>query len=125
MERDGGPAACSCHKATLHVTSGDLYVLGRYVEPERRGSLDVLSNNANNNNNSTTLPCPFYKFSTRNGQWTRLSADVREEGGPACIYDHQMVIDEAEDVIWVFGGRTLGLGSSGKWEILYLIYCLP
>lgn len=111
VERDGGPTACSCHKATLHVDSGDLYVLGRYVEPERRGSLDVMSSGGTN---TTGLPCPFYKFSTRNGQWTRLSSDVRAEGGPACIYDHQMVIDEVEDVIWVFGGRTLGLGNSGK-----------
>ena len=105
VERDGGPSACSCHKAALHSLDGDLYVLGRYIEPERRSSMDALT--------ATGLPCPFYKFSLRTGQWTKLSADVRAEGGPGCIYDHQMVIDEAQNVIWVFGGRSLGTHNSG------------
>lgn len=111
MERDGGPAACSCHKATLHSLQGDLYVLGRYIEADRRSSIEAL-------NNTSPFACPFYKFSLRTGQWTRISADVRIEGGPGCIYDHQMVIDEAEDVIWIFGGRILGSPSnSGKLEL--------
>lgn len=86
-------------------------MLGRYIEAERRASMDALSSSGN----SSSFPCPFYKYSLRTGQWSRISADVSIEGGPSCIYDHQMAVDEAEDVIWIFGGRVLGSSSnSGK-----------
>ncbi len=115
MERDGGPAACSCHKASLHGLQGEIYVLGRYIEAERRVSLDSLRNTSASS--SSSFACPFYKYSVKAGKWTRISADVRVEGGPGCIYDHQMIIDEVEDVIWIFGGRILGSSSnSGKFQ---------
>lgn len=106
VEKEGGPSARSCHKAVLHCSSGDIYVLGRYIDSERR--------------DSSTVPCDFYRFNCISRQWTRLSADVRAEGGPGCIYDHQMVVDEEEECIWVFGGRLLsGTNESSVYSGLY------
>ena len=107
VERDGGPPARSCHKAVLHTTHGHIYILGRYIDPERR--TDPLN-----------LPCDFYRYTLADGTWTRLSGDVRSEGGPGCIYDHQMIIDEEEDCLWVFGGRLLsGTNEQSVYSGLY------
>lgn len=106
VEKEGGPCARSCHKAVLHSATGNIYVLGRYIDPERR--------------DSTAVPCDFYRYALATGQWTRLSADVRSEGGPGCIYDHQMIIDEEENCIWVFGGRLLsGTNESSVYSGLF------
>lgn len=106
-EKDGGPPARSCHKAVLHATHGHIYILGRYIDPERR-------------TDPPNLPCDFYRYSLDNGTWTRLSGDVRSEGGPGCIYDHQMVIDEEEECLWVFGGRLLsGTNEQSVYSGLY------
>lgn len=105
-EKEGGPSPRSCHKAVLHSSASNIYVLGRYIDPERR--------------ESTSVPCDFYRYSLAAGQWTRLSADVRAEGGPGCIYDHQMVVDEEDECIWVFGGRLLcGTNESSVYSGLY------
>lgn len=106
VEKEGGPSPRSCHKAVLHSSAGNIYVLGRYIDPERR--------------DSTSVPCDFYRYSLETAQWTRLSADVRAEGGPGCIYDHQMIVDEEEECIWVFGGRLLcGTNESSVYSGLY------
>lgn len=93
VEREGGPSGRSCHKAALHTSARHIYILGRYIEPDRRDPLN--------------LPCDFYRYDLETGRWTRLSSDVRAEGGPGCIYDHQMIVDEEEECLWVFGGRLL------------------
>ena len=59
---------------------------------------------------SPNLPCDFYRYTLADGTWMKLSGDVRAEEGPGCIYDHQMVIDEEEDCLWVFWG------SSAQWD---------
>lgn len=105
VERDGGPGARSCHKMVFCAKEGGaLYVLGRYIEPDRRGSEGVTT---------ATIPNDLFKYAINTGTWTRLSADVRQEGGPPCIYDHQMVIDEDRDCLWLFGGRCLSGANSG------------
>ncbi len=106
VEKEGGPGARSCHKAALHTAARHIYVLGRYIDPERRDPLN--------------LPCDFYRFDLQTGKWSRLSSDVRTEGGPGCIYDHQMVVDEEEECIWVFGGRLLsGTNEHSVYSGLY------
>ena len=106
VEREGGPSARSCHKAALHVASQHIYVLGRYIDPERRDPLN--------------LPCDFFRYSLEDGKWVLLSSDVQAEGGPGCIYDHQMVVDEEEECIWVFGGRLLsGTNEHSVYSGLY------
>ena len=110
-EKDGGPCARSCHKAALHSANGHIYILGRYIDPERRTSTTL---------DSPNLPCDFYRYTLADGTWMKLSGDVRAEGGPGCIYDHQMVIDEEEDCLWVFGGRLLsGTNEASVYSGLY------
>lgn len=99
---EGGPSARSCHKAALNSSTNHIYVLGRYIDPDKRDPLN--------------LPCDFYRYSIKDSIWTRLSSDVRGEGGPGCIYDHQMVVDEDENCIWVFGGRLLASGGGSSTE---------
>lgn len=110
VEAQGGPCGRSCHKAVLHTETHQLYVLGRYLDPERRDPLN--------------LPCDFFRFDLNTNHWTRISSNVRAEGGPGCIYDHQMVVDEDDNCIWVFGGRLLGgTNEQSVYSGLYK-YCL-
>ena len=95
VAREGGPSPRSCHKAALHIRLNRLYVLGRYLEPENRPSTDP------------ALLNDFYCYHLDAEKWELISGDVVGNGGPPCVYDHQMVIDEDQDVIWVFGGRSL------------------
>lgn len=48
----------------------------------------------------------FYRFSTRSERWDRLSIDTHSEGGPKLVYDPDMVIDEDNQMLYVFGGRV-------------------
>ncbi|KAL4244322.1 CTLH complex component protein [Abortiporus biennis] len=77
----------------------------------------------------------FYKYHTRGenaGKWEIISMDTRDDGGPPLIFDHQMVIDSENQILYVSGGRILdtnmeppkysGLYSynvkTGTWEML-------
>lgn len=48
--------------------------------------------------------------STGMGKLTRI--DVQTSGGPPLIFDHQMVMDCAAGIIYVFGGRVV----DGDWD---------
>lgn len=63
----------------------------------------------------------FYRFSTRSERWDRLSADTFADGGPKLIFDHQMVVDDENQMLYVFGGRVAHwdpghLELSGMWK---------
>ncbi|KNE69418.1 hypothetical protein AMAG_13778 [Allomyces macrogynus ATCC 38327] len=68
-----------------------MYVLGRYVE------------------SGIVAEPNFWRFDVESGRWTCLSGDTAADGGPATVYDHQMVLDEADQAIYVFGGRVCGV----------------
>ncbi|GAA5988104.1 hypothetical protein JCM10908_002064 [Rhodotorula pacifica] len=40
------------------------------------------------------------------GKWELLSEDTRRDGGPALLFDHQMVIHTATSRLFVFGGKN-------------------
>lgn len=48
----------------------------------------------------------FFRFSTRSERWERLSADTHADGGPKLIFDHGLVIDAQNQMMYVFGGRV-------------------
>ncbi|CDU25754.1 related to Muskelin [Sporisorium scitamineum] len=48
----------------------------------------------------------FFRFSTRSERWERLSADTYADGGPKLIFDHGLVIDAQNQMMYVFGGRV-------------------
>ena len=95
---EGGPPARSCHKMCLDPGTRQLYVLGGQVDADARaggaGGAGLLSS------------ADFYKYDLDSGTWHLISADTREDGGPESLFDHQMVLDQEKQVIYVFGGRT-------------------
>uniref|UniRef100_V5ET55 SAP domain-containing protein n=1 Tax=Kalmanozyma brasiliensis (strain GHG001) TaxID=1365824 RepID=V5ET55_KALBG len=48
----------------------------------------------------------LFRFSTRSERWERLSADTYADGGPKLIFDHGLVIDAQNQMMYVFGGRV-------------------
>lgn len=63
----------------------------------------------------------FFRFSTRNERWDRLSLNTALDGGPKLIFDHQMVVDEESQMMYVFGGRVVHwdpaqVQLSGMWS---------
>lgn len=94
----GGPGPRSCHKVCLDGQRSCIFVLGRYVDPSMRAGM--------------RLSADFFRYDLISQEWTRLSEDVTAEGGPELIYDHQMVVDEEEGVLYVFGGRIIVTGTN-------------
>lgn len=78
----------------------------------------------------TSLPIPapgknylsdFFRFSTRNERWDRLSSDTSADGGPKLLFDHQMVVDDESQILYLFGGRVAHwnpakIEFSGMWR---------
>jgi len=46
-------------------------------------------------------------YSIEENKWTLITDDTAAMGGPALIFDHQMVLDEEHRTIYIFGGRVL------------------
>ncbi|KAJ3364548.1 Muskelin 1, intracellular mediator containing kelch motif [Allomyces javanicus] len=89
-----GPSPRSCHRAVMDSSRRCMYVLGRYVE------------------SGVVAEPDFWRWEVESGRWTCLSGDTAADGGPATVYDHQMVMDETEQAIYVFGGRVCGVPST-------------
>ena len=91
--KEGGPGPRSCHKIALHALRRRLYVLGKYIDTETRASGPFHSE--------------LYYYDLDKHIWVLVSDNVQSQGGPGLLYDHQMAIDEENDVIYVFGGRLI------------------
>ena len=89
----GGPGPRSCHKIVYDAASRSIYLLGRYVDSDARSKGPLTSD--------------FYRFHTVHETWVKISSNTTEEGGPHLIYDHKMVVDSDNAVLWVFGGLTI------------------
>lgn len=109
--QEGGPGPRSCHKICFDPSMRQIYVLGRYVDQESR---------ANSN-----LESDFYRYDVERGIWSKVSGNTAAEGGPELIYDHQMCVDPAAHVMYVFGGRTVNPDSNNHtYSGLYAYYIL-
>ncbi|KAI8368114.1 Muskelin N-terminus-domain-containing protein [Radiomyces spectabilis] len=89
----GGPTPRSCHKICFDPVSRSIFVLGRYVE-----SLAI---------SDTALESDFYRYYVDFDQWTKISHNTAQEGGPELIFDHQMCVDSKEETLYIFGGRIV------------------
>ncbi|KAJ3385740.1 Muskelin 1, intracellular mediator containing kelch motif [Lobulomyces angularis] len=96
--RNGGPTPRSCHKICFDSKMKVIFVLGRYVDPESRPNVN--------------LEGDFWAYSVPESKWTKLSHNTAQENGPDLIYDNQMVIDSENQILYSFGGRTVGPDSS-------------
>ncbi|KAI8614210.1 Muskelin N-terminus-domain-containing protein [Chytriomyces sp. MP71] len=92
--RMGGPSPRSCHKICFDSDTRSIFTMGRYVDPENRPNVN--------------LDCDFWRYDIAANRWNRISASTQLDGGPDLIYDHQMVVDSDAQVLYVFGGRTIG-----------------
>uniref|UniRef100_A0A2P2I5A8 Muskelin-like n=1 Tax=Hirondellea gigas TaxID=1518452 RepID=A0A2P2I5A8_9CRUS len=95
----GGPSPRSCHKVCIDPDRRQLFTLGRYVDSRMRSPDNLKSD--------------FFLYELETGRWTQITEDTGEEGGPKIIFDHQMVMDVKNRVIFVFGGRVL---TQSRWE---------
>ncbi|XP_037789855.1 muskelin-like isoform X1 [Penaeus monodon] len=95
----GGPSARSCHKMCLDPERRQIFTLGRYLD----SALRVPEN----------LKSDFYMYDIENNKWTQITEDTAALGGPRLIFDHQMVMDVENRIIYVFGGRVL---TPSRWE---------
>ncbi|TFK67379.1 galactose oxidase [Pluteus cervinus] len=121
------PEARSCHKMAFDTKTGSIYVLGRLNDADSN----------DDSNNRTPQPrrvesgqptdkaycSEFYRYHARGidrGKWDFLSFDTAMSGGPPLMFDHQMVMDSEEQVLYVFGGRVLdGDRENVKYSGLY------
>lgn len=91
---NGGPSPRSCHKLSINENLGQIYALGRYVDPKTA--------------KEQKLKGDFYRFEIATSSWILLSADTDADGGPPLVYDHQMCMNCKDNVIYVFGGSIPG-----------------
>ena len=105
---DGGPCGRSCHKIALHTSRRLLFVLGRFID------MDLRKESVNGNNSSPSIRNDFFMLDLDSLQWQCISQDVSLENGPPLLFDHQMVVDENNDLIYVFGGKFCGLFNNAN-----------
>lgn len=91
--KDGGPGPRSCHKICFDQTSRRIYLLGKYIDLQSRANVAADSD--------------FYSYNCITNKWSKLSDNTFLEGGPELIYDHQMCIDTARRMMYVFGGKII------------------
>lgn len=92
-ELSNGPSPRSCHKMIFDPISGNIFMLGRYLDNSIRSSDYIKSD--------------FYLYDTMSRNWMQICDDTSQVGGPQLVYDHQMCIDADKRTIYVFGGKIL------------------
>ena len=105
-QEQGGPAPLSCHRMVYDNTTNVIYLFGRYVASldEGMNCLDVL-----------------YCYNTAANRWIDVKVGdqivdgvVMRGHGPGIVYDHQMVIDERNHIIYLYGGLSFSLDNTEK-----------
>jgi len=102
----GGPTARSCHKITFDTVNKCLYTIGRYVDVTR-------------DTPASQLRSEFFVYSVKENSWKLLSKDTANDNGPKLVYDHQLSIDEENQIIYMFGGKTISTGEGSDYSGLY------
>uniref|UniRef100_A0A1B0CC51 Muskelin N-terminal domain-containing protein n=2 Tax=Lutzomyia longipalpis TaxID=7200 RepID=A0A1B0CC51_LUTLO len=92
-EKFDGPTPRSCHKMVFDPRSGQIFILGRYLDSSSRTKEHIKSE--------------FYLYDTTHQSWLQICDDTSQVCGPQLIFDHQMCIDVDKQTIYVFGGRIL------------------
>lgn len=108
--KEGGPGPRSCHKTCLHISRRQIFLMGKFVEQEGR---NVISSGAGSALNE------LYTYNLNSREWNLICSDVFVMGGPPLIYDHQMVIDEQNDLLYIFGGKCIETGGTLHYAGMY------
>ncbi|VDC07695.1 unnamed protein product [Peniophora sp. CBMAI 1063] len=122
-----GPSARSCHRMVFDSRRGCIYVLGKLTDGD--GDADDVMGGAHTRESSADStsfqdsPGDFWCYHTQGpiaGSWELLSDDTSDAGGPLLLFDHQMVMDSAAQILYVCGGRVHeGHSSTAKYSGLY------
>lgn len=111
-----GPCPRSVHKMVLYSKKSRIYTLGRFIDPTTMNLSDT----------KKSLPSPdFYYYDIESSNWTLVSSNTKLDNGPDLIYDHQMVIDEQNDTIYVFGGKSVRSTTSEPVFSCLYSYSIP
>ncbi|KDQ55802.1 hypothetical protein JAAARDRAFT_208578 [Jaapia argillacea MUCL 33604] len=126
-QEKNGPGRRSCHKMAFDRKMGCIYLLGRLDEGE-----EVKPEGASRNgdeagrvegSSGSSFCSEFYRYHTRgldSGTWDLLCIDTSSSGGPPLLFDHQMVMDADNQILYVFGGRVVDADmSSHKYSGMY------
>lgn len=111
----------SCHAMCYDGVTGDIYLLGHYLDDETVDEEALETSMAPED----TIDNALWVFHTRGpkaNRWQCVQQDVKRYGGPKSLHDLQMVVDEAGRGLWVFGGRNIRGASSPNeesWSGLY------
>ncbi|KAL0072308.1 hypothetical protein AAF712_000070 [Marasmius tenuissimus] len=102
-----GPGPRACLKMVHDSKSNSLYLLGRIPDsdqpkPKQNGSRPV--SNSDKGSSSRPASSDFYCYDIPGESWEHLT-EPATVGGPSMIFDHQMVIDNDRQIIYVSGGR--------------------
>lgn len=112
----------SCHAMCYDNVTGDIYLLGRFLDDE---TVDDEAEMISSAPPEDTIDNSLWAFHTRGpktDRWQCVQQDVKRHGGPKNLHDLQMVVDEAGRGLWVFGGRNIRGASSPheeSWSGLY------
>ncbi|KAL0581921.1 hypothetical protein V5O48_000151 [Marasmius crinis-equi] len=107
------PSPRACHKMVHDAKSNSIYILGRIPELERSKPKPNGGRATSNDKptSSRSASSDFYRYDIAGGKWEHLT-DPASVGGPSLIFDHQMVMDNDRQVIYVSGGRL----ADGEWQ---------
>lgn len=103
------PASNSESSPLLMGSSGNADSIGRSPRPSSRLQSSVRTDSQQRQPGLASpigREADFFRFSTRSERWERLSADTYADGGPKLIFDHGLVIDAQNQMMYVFGGRV-------------------
>ncbi|GAA5948767.1 hypothetical protein JCM3765_005002 [Sporobolomyces pararoseus] len=120
------PGKRSCHQLAVDEREGWVYLLGARRDEdvpedweERAGGEngnEAMEIEGEQNDSRTRLhssrqdrwKSDFWRYKAvgpGRGEWELLSRDTRNDGGPALLFDHAMVVDSASQRLFVFGGK--------------------
>ncbi|XP_042910813.1 muskelin isoform X2 [Parasteatoda tepidariorum] len=96
----GGPTPRSCHKMCLDPERKKIFVIGRYLDSQMRVPKYLKSD--------------FFVYDIDSNQWTLITDNTAEMGGPRLVFDHQVCMDVEKNTLYVFGGRILVSNSTSS-----------
>ncbi|KAI0319167.1 Muskelin N-terminus-domain-containing protein [Amylostereum chailletii] len=121
-EGANGPSPRSCHKMIFDGKTGCIYLLGRLSDGDPDDIADASrtqqASGDRQTETSVEYPADFFRYHTQGpiaGSWELLSSDTSSAGGPPLVFDHQMAMDSAAQILYVGGGRV----NDGSYTIKY------
>ncbi|GAA5974919.1 hypothetical protein JCM5350_004504 [Sporobolomyces pararoseus] len=124
------PGKRSCHQLAVDEREGWVYLLGARRDDDVPEDWEERAGGENNGNDAMEIEggggegngrreqrqstredrwkSDFWRYKAvgpGRGEWELLSRDTRNDGGPALLFDHAMVVDSTSQRLFVFGGK--------------------